>query len=98
MPLIQPGLIRNAFRRLGRLAVSGALGAVGELLRQRRLLFEQPQTRPEGRLQLLRLLAEEHLRGKGMTDMTPEPQHRSLSTLPEHPATVRTGEEGGLLG
>src|SRR5688572_19500379 len=98
MPLIQPGLIRNAFRRLRRLAISGAPRAVGELLRQRRLLLEQPQTRPEGRLQLLRLLTEEHLRGKGMTDMTTEPKHRSLSTLPEHPATVRTGEDRRLLG
>src|ERR671912_2610634 len=99
MPLIQLCLIRNPFRRLRRRrAISGASSAVGELLRQRRPLFEEPQTRPEGRLQLLRFLTEEHFRSKGMTDMTTEPQHRSLRTLPEHPATIRTGKQRRLLG
>src|SRR3954469_2373475 len=32
-----------------------------------------------------------------MTDMTTEAKHRSLGTLPEHPATVRTGEDRRLL-
>src|SRR5215213_6094794 len=97
MPLIQFGLLRDPFCRLRRLAIAGGPRAVGELKRQRRLLFEQPQTRPEGRLQLLGFLTEEQFRGKGMTDMTTEPKHRSLPALPEHPAAVRAGEERRLL-
>src|SRR5215216_3053687 len=98
MSLIELGLFRNSFRRLRRLAISGGTRAVGKLQRQRRLLFEQPQARPEGCLQLLGFLTEEHFRGEGMTDMTAEPKHRTLCALPEHPATVGTGEDRGLLG
>src|SRR5215216_442852 len=98
MSLIELGLFRNSFHRLRRLAISGGTRAVGKLQRQRRLLFEQPKTRPESRLQFLGLVAEEHFWGKGMTDMTAEPKHRTLCALPEHPATVGTGEDRGLLG
>src|SRR4051812_25563082 len=86
---------RARFERLHAPLLPELARACGQTARQRRLLLERAQGRPEGALGAVLLLRRERGAAKGVTDSTAKAQLRSVVHLVERAGAIGAGHADG---